>query len=71
MRKLALLFLFSFLAIQLKAQEYTGGIEMATGMRSSGKIYVVVATIAIIFVGLVWYLITLDKRISNIEKKVK
>lgn len=71
MQKLALLLLLTLTTINLKAQTYSSEIEMATGMRSSGKIYVVVATIAIIFVGLAWYLFAMDKRISKLEDKVK
>lgn len=43
--------------------------EMATGMRSNGKIYVVVAVLSIILVGLFIYLFTLDRRISKMEKE--
>ena len=35
-----------------------------------GKIYVVVAVIVIIFIGLVIYLWRLDQRLSSIEKKI-
>ncbi|MDH3648669.1 MAG: CcmD family protein [Saprospiraceae bacterium] len=38
-------------------------------MQSIGKIYVVVAVIVIIFLGLVLYLYRLDRRISRIEKR--
>lgn len=43
-------------------------VEMADEMRSSGKIYVVIATIAIIFVGLAIYLFSIDRRLKKIEK---
>jgi CcmD family protein len=43
-------------------------VEMADQMRSSGKIYVVVVTIAIVFVGLAIYLFTLDRRLNKLEK---
>ncbi|MEP7195821.1 MAG: CcmD family protein [Saprospiraceae bacterium] len=39
-------------------------------MRSSGKINVVYGVILIIFVGIVFYLIQLDKKIIKLEKKV-
>lgn len=52
------------------AQERTG-LEMADGLRSSGKIYVVVASIAVIFFGIVFYLVTLDRRLSKLEKEDK
>jgi len=45
------------------------GTEMADTMRSSGKIYVVIATIAIIFVLLAVYLFSIDRRLKKIEKE--
>lgn len=44
-------------------------IEMADVMRSSGKIYVIVAVLAVIFIGLAVYLFSLDKRISKMERE--
>lgn len=46
-------------------------VEMAEAMTANGKIYVVVGVLAIIFVGLVIYLIAIDKRVSKIEKDLK
>jgi CcmD family protein len=43
-------------------------VEMADAMRSSGKIYVVVGTVAVVFVGLAIYLFTIDRRLSRLEK---
>ncbi|MBL4716342.1 MAG: CcmD family protein [Bacteroidetes bacterium] len=37
--------------------------------RSSGKIYVVVSVLVTIFLGIVIYLMVLDKRIGKLEKK--
>lgn len=37
-------------------------------MRSTGKIYVVVAVIAVIFFAIVGFLIYLERRISKLEK---
>lgn len=42
--------------------------EMDTALRSSGKIYVVVVVIAIIFIGLAFYLFAIDRRLKKIEK---
>ena len=44
-------------------------VQMADGLRSSGKIYVVVAVVVTILAGLFAYLIHLDKKISRLEKK--
>ena len=42
--------------------------EMADLMRSNGKIYVVVAVCLIILIGLFFYVMMLDRRISRMEK---
>lgn len=36
---------------------------------SSGKIYVVIAVLVIIFLGLAFYLFRLDRKITKLEKK--
>ena len=43
-------------------------VEMADEMRASGKIYVVVAVLTVIFLGLALYLYLMDRKISNLEK---
>lgn len=43
-------------------------VEMADKMRADGKIWVVVAVIAVVFVGIIAYLVLLDRKISKIEK---
>ena len=43
-------------------------IEMADVMRSNGKIYVVVAVIAILFIGLMFHLIRIDKKVQKLEE---
>jgi CcmD family protein len=42
---------------------------MATGLRSSGKIYVVVLIVSIIFIGLAFYLFSIDRRLKKIERE--
>ncbi len=46
-------------------------VEMATGLYQSGKIYVVVTVVSIIFVGILTYLVMLDRKISKLEKEIK
>ena len=43
-------------------------VEMAETLRSSGKIYVVVGVVTVIFLGLIIYLFLLDRRIKKIEQ---
>ena len=44
---------------------------MADDLRASGKIYVVVAVVTIIVAGLLAYLISLDRKLSRLEKEMK
>lgn len=46
-------------------------IEMADGLRSSGKIYVVVVVAAIVISVILTYMITIDRKISKLEKQLK
>jgi CcmD family protein len=68
MKKLTslILLLLSFLAVQAQSGK---DVEMADVMRSSGKIYVVIGTIVIVFAGLAIYLFTIDRRLKKIEKE--
>lgn len=43
-------------------------VEMADKMRADGKIWVVIAVITVVFVGIIAYLVLLDRKISKIEK---
>jgi len=49
--------------------QQTQSVEMADAFRSSGKIYVVITVIVIIFVGLAIYLFSIDRRLKKIEKE--
>lgn len=46
-------------------------IEMADTFRAEGKIYVVVAVVLIILIGLFAYLIHLDRKLSKLERDDK
>lgn len=59
-----------FLSVSTYAQE-NAPVEMATGLYQSGKIYVVVIVMSLIFVGIAGYLIMLDRKISKLEKESK
>ncbi len=69
--KMAFFLVASFTTFFAKAQDTVAkkeAVDMATGMRSSGKIYVVVAVLCIILAGVFIYLANLDKKISKLEK---
>ena len=59
---LAILIIF-FFPVALLAQDKT---DM---MRSNGRIYVVVAVMVTILLGLILYLVRLDRKISKLEKE--
>jgi CcmD family protein len=61
---------FLLISNNLLAQSNTG-VEMADQLRQSGKIYVVVAVVLIIFIGIVLFLFALDKRIKKLESESK
>jgi hypothetical protein len=46
-------------------------IQMADGMRSNGKIYAVVAVLLTVLLGLLVYVIRLDRKISKLEKQTQ
>ena len=68
--------LFTLTAILLSVtaftQEPTGNsVGMADGMRSNGRIYVVVAVMVTILAGLIIYLVRIDRKITRWEKLEK
>jgi CcmD family protein len=62
-----------FMGFSARAQDATGRkpVEMADGLRANGKIYVVIAVVVTILLGLFAYVIRLDRKISRLEKSVK
>lgn len=68
MKKLSVMLLLLLSYVSSFAQD-SADVEMAFDMRSSGKIYVVIATIVIIFAGLSVYLFSIDRRLRKIEKE--
>lgn len=63
--------LFMLLMMSVSYAQTSTNVEMADTLRNSGKIYVVVAVIAVIFLGIATYLIYLDRRLSKLEKEQK
>ncbi|WP_026903025.1 CcmD family protein [Pedobacter glucosidilyticus] len=61
---------FSLIAILFLVVQFAQAqsVEMAETLRSSGKIYVVVAVMALLFLGLFFYLFSIDRRLKKIEK---
>jgi hypothetical protein len=61
--------LVAILAIFSLAADAQAKPEMADVMRSNGKIYIVVAVCLTILIGLFLYVVSIDRKISRIEKE--
>jgi CcmD family protein len=67
------LFLSSCISLSALAQDSVAGrpVEMADHFRADGKIYVVIAVVVTILLGLIAYVMRLDSKISRFEKEFK
>ena len=65
-KKIIVVFALLMMSINLVAQEKE--VEMADAMRSRGRIYVVIAVMLTILLGLILYLWRLDRKIGKLEK---
>jgi hypothetical protein len=66
-RKIIMLLASLVVTLSVFAQEKE--VEMADTMRSNGRIYVVVAVLFTILVGLILYLVRIDRKVSKLEKE--
>ncbi len=72
MKKIAALILTLLVSVNLFAQQTViQEVPMADRLREDGKIWVVVVVIAVVFLGIIVYLINLDRKISKLEKQIK
>ncbi len=70
MKKIIAAIVFAFLSVYTNAQTSVGTPPVTTDlMRSNGKILVVVAVIVIIMIGFFGYLISVDKKLTKLEKE--
>ena len=58
-----------FINVIGRAQADGNKVDMADTMRSNGRIYVVVAVVVVILIGLIMYVARLDKKITRMEKQ--
>ncbi|HEX7367833.1 MAG TPA: CcmD family protein [Pelobium sp.] len=66
MKKIILFVITLVSSFNVFAQE--NSVEMADKLRSSGKIYVVVAVMLLLFTAFILYLFSIDKRVKKLEK---
>ncbi len=67
MKKFYITFLMLVVSLQLFAQN--GESSISDSIYASGKIYVVVACIVLILLGLLFFLFTIEKRLKKLEQK--
>ncbi len=63
-----LFLIFTLLLINFSA--FSQEIEMADKMRQEGKIYVVVAVVLVILIGIFFYLFRLDSKLNKLENRL-
>lgn len=68
LRPLTLVLFFALSTITSWAQTAEESPEMADALRQNGKIYVVVVAVTIIVAGMLTYLISLDRKVSRLER---
>ena len=67
----AFLLLLVSITLSFTASAQASDIEMADQFRADGKIYVVIAVVSVIMIGLFAYLFRLEKKITDLEKRSK
>ncbi|HLK98371.1 MAG TPA: hypothetical protein VK364_11435 [Hymenobacter sp.] len=70
-RQVLLLVLILLLPVLHAAAQTSDTPEMADTMRTDGKIYVVVAVIAVVLAGLLVLLVSLDRKVGRLEKELR
>ena len=69
-KNLFFLFAVMLLSTIVRAQDVESKTAFGETMRSSGRIYVVLAVTLTILAGLILYLVRLDRKITRVEKEM-
>ncbi len=67
MKKLFAFFFTWLIPLFIQAQS---DITMADTLRQEGKIYVVVAVLSVIFIGIILFLVSIERRVARMEKQI-
>ena len=70
-RRMLLALLALVLPVLQAAAQASTEPEMADAFRADGKIYVVVAVVAVVLAGLLFFLISLDRKLTRLEREVR
>ncbi len=63
--------LLALMLVSLIGMAQDKKVEMADLMRSNGRIYVVVAVVLTILIGLILYVFRIDRKLTKLEKEAK
>ena len=69
-QRLLITVILTIINLALFAQENTNGSTLNSAMRSHNKIYVVMAVCITILIGLILYLIRIDRKVSRLERGI-
>ena len=70
--KLACVIFLMLFSLNLAAQQkVVESVTMADQLRADGKIWVVVAVVGVIFAGIIVFLISIERKITKLEKQIK
>ena len=67
----AFLLLLVNITLSFTASAQASDIEMADQFRADGKIYVVIAVVSVVLIGLFAYLFRLERKVTELEKRNK
>ena len=65
------LLLLVSITLSFTASAQASDIEMADQFRADGKIYVVIAVVSVVLIGLFAYLFRLERKVTELEKRSK
>ena len=57
--------------VMVEANSNSADIEMADQLRRDGKIYIVVGCLLVVLAGMIFYLISIDRKVGRLEKEYK
>lgn len=55
----------------VEANSNASNVEMADQLRRDGKIYIVVGCVLVVLAGVLFYLISIDRKVGRLEKQFK
>ena len=57
--------------VMVEANSNAADIEMADQLRRDGKIYIVVGCLLVVLAGMIFYLVSIDRKVGRLEKEYK